>query len=717
MKNLLNLFRKSEKFLSIAAFLLMIMVSIPASVIFAGEPASETGQKEQPVKHLTLDEIVVTDEAAHEPSVTVVGEKTIDKGKNTTIPEVLKYEPEIDINRKALIGDTSDTLKIRGLSGNRIMLNIDGRPINAAGVQGGYFIDWSTIPLDNIERIEVMKGGSVVKYGHNAGGGVINVITKKPTEKPTFSFYSNYGAGEDISYSQNYRITHTYKIGPLGYSMAASYQKADEFLWNNDYEAQNYATKLYLDMPAEATLSLGVQYTDVDRGFAIQNRLSDNPDDPKFSVKRNPDYPLSLGESFSPGQGNITTPGPGARWEKTKYLLDIAYKQPIKNAVLELKAYKNREQRDEKNYSASWINPAYPNGKLVFDRTVKPDKSYGGGGELSLPFNKNHDLLAGIEGKVIATGGQEVHYVDYRYGTRGAVTNSSGQTSHLWGGYVQDNWAAAESLLLTLGVRYDTYKATEEGLGVEKSIEEEGLSLSATGTYKLAASDTLTASIYRKYLTPSPPDAWWWYEGYMNGLYTTPLKMEKNDALELAFNHDFSQKAYTRLSLYHYNIDDYIKRYSRPDRKRGCYNIDQVKLIGGSIDGAGEIMSWLTLRGNITWQTSKKEGDIMDTAKLTDELEYLPEWKGMAGFDLKLPYQGATFSGRIRFVGEQETINNNKLRELDSYTTTDIELKIPMAKRGEIGLYAENLFDKQYEELFGYPMPGRIIGASAKIVF
>jgi len=705
------------KFLSVLSLLIIV-----ASTSYGAETATDTEQKKeqkgQSVKHLTVEEIVVTEKAVtEEPAATVVGEKTIEKGKNTTIPDALKYEPEIDINRRALVGDTSDTLKIRGLSGNRIMLNIDGRPVNAAGVQGGYFIDWSTIPLDNIERIEIMKGGSSAKYGNNAGGGIINVVTKKPTEKPTFSFYGNYGAGEDISYSQNYRITHTYKIGPLGYSIGGSYQKADEFLWNNDYEAKNYAAKLYVDMPLDAQMTLGSQYTDVDRGFAIQNRLSSDPNNPKFYVKRNSDYPLSLGESFSPGAGNLTNPGPCAHWKKTKYLLDLSYKQPVKNALLEFKAYQNHEDRDEKNYSASWLNKKYSDGKLVLDRTVKPDRSYGGGVELTMPL-KNHEILGGIEKKVISTAGQDVHYVDPNYAPGKTVTSSSGQSSYMWGYYLQDNWDVIDRFLLTPGLRYDTYNARESGLKTDMSLSDEGLSTSLTGTYSLAENDTLTASIYRKYITPSAPDAYWWYEGLIGGLYDTTLKIEKNDAVELTFKHDFSQKAFTRVSSYHYTIDNYIKRYSQTDGKRGCYNIDKVQLTGASIDGATEIMTWITLRGNVTYQKSKKEGDIMDTTKLTDELEYMPEWKGNAGFDLKLPYREAIFSTGIRYIGEQKTIDSrNKLRKLDSYTTTDIELKVPVSKQGEVSVYAENLFDEHYEERFGYPMPGRIIGAAVKVGF
>ncbi|MEW6378577.1 MAG: TonB-dependent receptor [bacterium] len=710
--------KKICKFLRILCLTMIVVAA--AYTAHADQTAQGTEQQEpqeQAVKHLTLDEITVIDEAVTEP-VTVVGERTIEKGKNTTIPDVLKNEPEIDLNRRSLVGDTSDTLKIRGLSGNRIMLNIDGRSINAAGVQGGYFIDWSTIPLDNIEKIEVMKGGSSVRYGNNAGGGVINVVTRKPAEKPAVSFYSHYGAGEDISYIQNYRVTHSFKIGPFGYSLGGSCQKADEFLWNNDYEAKNLSGKLFVDMPLMAEMSIGVQYIDVERGFQILNRLSSNPDDPKFKIKINRDYPLSNGEGFSPGAGKVSTPGPGSYWKKTKYLLDFAYKQPVKNAMIELKAFKNHEERDEKNYSASWINSKYSDGKLVLDRTVRPDRSYGGSGEFTLPL-KNHEIIWGIEGKVIATAGQDVHFVDYKYGTRGPVTNSDGQASHLWGYYLQDSWGITDRFLLTPGVRYDTFEAKESGLASHETLKDEGISPSVTGTVKIAENDTLTASIYRKYLTPSAPDAYWWYEGYLGGLYTNALDLEKNDAVELTYNHDFSRQAYARLSLYKYMINDYIKRYSVPDGRRGCYNIDKVNLTGGSIDGAAEIMSWMTLRGNVTYQKSKKEGDIMDTAKLTDELEYMPEWKGTTGFEVKFPFpwKEGTFSTNIRYVGEQETIDTNKIRKLDSYTTTDIEVKFPVTKYGEIGIYTENLFNERYEERFGYPMPGRIIGATAKVGF
>lgn len=161
-------------------------------LIFLAVPGRTAG-----LDHLTLEEIVVTDSISSDPAATVVGMKTIERGKNINIPDALEFEPEIQINKRAGVGDAADILSIRGLSANRIMLNINGRPVNGAGVVGGYYIDWGTIPMDNIERIEIIKGGSSVIYGNNALGGVVNVVTKRPTEKPTLSFYGNYGLDQD----------------------------------------------------------------------------------------------------------------------------------------------------------------------------------------------------------------------------------------------------------------------------------------------------------------------------------------------------------------------------------------------------------------------------------------------------------------------------------------------------------------------------------------
>ena len=53
--------------------------------------------------------------------------------------------------------------------------------------------------------------------------------------------------------------------------------------------------------------------------------------------------------------------------------------------------------------------------------------------------------------------------------------------------------------------------------------------------------------------------------------------------------------------------------------------------------------------------------------------------------------------------------------ELDPYVTVDIDLKFPLGRHAEISGYVENLLDEEYEEQFGYPMPGLVFGAALKL--
>lgn len=142
------------------------------------------------------------------------------------------------------------------------------------------------------------------------------------------------------------------------------------------------------------------------------------------------------------------------------------------------------------------------------------------------------------------------------------------------------------------------------------------------------------------------------------------------------------------------------------------------------MDGHLKLTDWLSANAALTWQQSKKEGDIYDTAELTDEIDYMPEWKASAGLEFQLPYR-SVLGMAARYVGERQAIyaysrgwpaqQYFKLVELDEYITADLNLKVPVGKHTELSCYVENLFDEEYEEQFGYSMPGVIVGASLKL--
>ncbi len=706
---------------------IFITLAIPAFAATDDRKEDESIQKHLTMEEITLEEIIVTAGEGTSSVGTNVGIKKIEKGKNINIPDVLKSEPDIDLKRRTMVGDTTDSLTIRGFTSNRIMLNINGRSVNASGVVGGYYIDWSTIPLDNIQKIELIRGGSSVRYGNNALGGVVNVVTKKPTEDPTLTFYGTYGGGEDIDSIQSYRLTHTYKVGPLGYSIGASYQEADPFLWNNDFKGENLSAFFNLDMPLDGEFSLGFQYAGSERGFIRENRASADPDNPGFYQKIEDDYPLAFGETFSPYSGTAFIPGPRATWSKTKYYIDMGYKQPFYDAYIEIKFYKNFEDRDEKNYSSSYINAAYQDGELVLDRDVESDRSYGGSIEINKPIG-DHELLLGAEHKALAYGDTTTNHIDLTYNNAAWVSLDSlsfkpSSESKCWGYYIQDTWMLSDRFILTGGLRFDDYENKSINGSTSPELKDNALTPKFTGTYLITDYDRITASVYQALRTPGLPETYWWAEGATGG--NPILKPEKNNAIEFLYQHNLKESGFIRLSTYYYNVDDYIMmRFN--STWRGVYNIDKARIYGASLDARKVFTGWLSGRASVTFQKSKKKGDIYDTAGLSDEIDYLPDWKATGGLDFSLPKQ-SSLSISLRYVGERSAIyaytsgwpaqQYFKYVELDPYFTADISFKIPVNEHFELSCYAENLFDEEYEEQFGYPMSGFNVGAGFKVSY
>jgi len=195
-----------------------------------------------------LDPVTVSANAEEE-NLNTSNLRVEEKSRSNNIADYLSNDTEISFKRKSNIGDGGDVISIRGFESKRIMLNLDGRAISSTGIAGGNYIDFSTIPLDNIERLEIIKGGSSIEYGNNALGGVINAYTKAPTQDPSFNFYATTGGWDNVHDFHNIRAAFAQKWKGIGLSVGGSHQQADAYLRNNDYESIHFYPKLYLDLP------------------------------------------------------------------------------------------------------------------------------------------------------------------------------------------------------------------------------------------------------------------------------------------------------------------------------------------------------------------------------------------------------------------------------------------------------------------------------------
>lgn len=294
------------------------------------------------------------------------------------------------------------------------------------------------------------------------------------------------------------------------------------------------------------------------------------------------------------------------------------------------------------------------------------------------------------------------------------------------GYYIQDNWTVTKGLLLTPGIRYDTYEDRQRNILPHTIFASRGTSPSLTVTNKFTDNDILTVSLYRKFRTPAANEASWWVT-YAASYGQPPLKPEKNMAEEIVFQHKFSPTSNLRFSTYNYDIKDYINPRVFPDAGRTGYtNVDKVTLFGSSVDGKTDITEWVSGRTNVTYQTSHKEGDdfdIYDTEKQKG-LDYMPMWKGNLSLDFKLPNK-ATLSTTSRFVGTSQylysykvgAVTKTRVMDINHFTTMSAEYKMPVSKNGEMSIYIDNIFNREYVEKFGYPLPGMVVGVSYKMVF
>jgi iron complex outermembrane receptor protein len=169
-------------------FLTTLLVSTCMGAMALADPVNPGMNMEDlynlPVEQLAGLEYTVTSASKREEklldtaaAVYVVSAEDIRRSGATSIPEALRGVPGLDVAR---VNDHSWAISSRGFNdpfSNKLLVMIDGRSIYTPEFSGVYW-DEQNIPLENVERIEVVRGPGATLWGANAVNGVINIITK-----------------------------------------------------------------------------------------------------------------------------------------------------------------------------------------------------------------------------------------------------------------------------------------------------------------------------------------------------------------------------------------------------------------------------------------------------------------------------------------------------------------------------------------------------------
>ena len=173
------------------------------------------------------DTIVVTANRAPQPlarvgqSITILDSAEITRRQSTNLVDLLRSVPGVTVARNGGIGGTSGVF-IRGADSDQTVALIDGIKLNDPAAPGGGF-NFGNLLIGNIDRIEVLRGPQSVLWGSQAIGGVVNMITRAPTEDLTVNARGEYGWRGTAQVVGNV----SGKAGPLSASVGAGYFRTD----------------------------------------------------------------------------------------------------------------------------------------------------------------------------------------------------------------------------------------------------------------------------------------------------------------------------------------------------------------------------------------------------------------------------------------------------------------------------------------------------------
>ncbi|MBK7149853.1 MAG: TonB-dependent receptor [Bacteroidetes bacterium] len=195
--------------------------------------------------------------------VEVIGEDEVEERSNdkpSDVSHVVREQPGVQVQRTSATSGTMN-IRLQGLRGRYVQILKDGFPLF-----GGFasVISVNQIPPIDIRQVEIIKGPASTLYGGDAIAGVINFISKMPSELPVYDVMANVesamAADAGIYFSQKKKF--------FGYSLLGMYRYQKEKDWDGDNFSEtpllqrfNLSPQFYFDLSERCVLNVGLNYT------------------------------------------------------------------------------------------------------------------------------------------------------------------------------------------------------------------------------------------------------------------------------------------------------------------------------------------------------------------------------------------------------------------------------------------------------------------------
>lgn len=600
-----------------------------------------------------LDDVVVTatrfDEAGHSSaaSVTVVSREEIQSSGARTLPDVLKYQAGLNVMPLygSIGADTS--IDMRGFgegASSRTLVLLNGQRLNSLD---SINVDWGLVPLESIERVEILHGSGSVLYGDNAVGGVINIVT---AEKPD-GVHAMVGAGSRNSRQLSARFSR--RFDAVDVNLSVDRQDTDGWRRNNEQKRENVSGRFGVAFDrGEAFVDLG--WSNLDVGLPGSLTKSQYRSDPRQAETL---------DSYSERNNAFVRPG-----------VELQITDALKFAA-EI-GYSDSESTVYTSNFCAWGTCFEARETDVLSFTPRFQWKHGLG---SLPSRTTIGIDY-YDGRLTA---------DKSASDRGPVGNSIRIDQSSRALYLQNRTDLAPALVLTAGARYqkiDQSASDSSGLRLsndhDRTIGELGLS------YRLSPAVRVFTRAGTTFRNPNLDEL-----TTFSGFVSRPVRPERGTFVDLGV--DASGTAYSlRAAIYNLEMKDEIAWNGATFENE---NLAKTRHRGIEVSGRYRIDPQWQLVGGIDLQKAEfREG--VDNG---NRIPLVPAVKVNAGVHFR-PIPALALSLMAHHVGERHFGGDtgNSSEKLGSYTVADF---VASWQHSDWVVRARvlNLTDRKYSP-FGY---------------
>ena len=607
--------------------------------------------------NIELERIVVTPLRAEQvdyesgSNVTVIDREDIENSAGTTVPDLLKAEAGILVtgysgNRKSVNVD------IRGFgeaSPSNVLLLIDGRRANQMDISGA---DWIQVPVEAIERIEIVRGAGSVLYGDNAVGGVVNIITKKGLGKLKGSLGALYG-----SYDSKIGMTEVSgSLEEFSYFLHGKYLEKKGYRENNALRSKDFNGRFAYPVfeRLELDLSLG-SHKDT---YGMSGPLTE-------AQKGN------LGRR----QSNYME---DRAWTKDRFIRLRIDADPIIGDSEIGNFVNDFSLRRRKTYTSSvaWgVDATSQNNIHTMAVNSKYEKRF---------YVGDYDVRL--------VSGADYSFADNELSGRGWSVDEIDISKESIGGYAYLENKIKDNLLLSGGYRYEKnrYIFDQSSAQVKYTKRQPSDSVYEVSLAYLYDDDSSAFCSYKQSFRFPATDEWYVNSGPNLGL-NEDLEHQKGEHYEAGIKHTLRDNTQLNLTAYLMNIKKEI--FYNPSTYFN-ENYDRTRHAGIEVGVNSRLTEHLRAFLNYDFERAKfKKGAFNG-----NDIPAVPRHKFRAGLRIE-PKENCHFLLMANYVGRRYMISDqqNQVEKMDYFITVDSKM-LYKVKEAEISLAINNIFNETYSE-------------------